>query len=64
MFADDQVIIADDILECYISNFGELGINHKIDGFKYMWSTTERTLENKARMDTQMKFYETINEIL
>jgi hypothetical protein len=58
MFADDQVIIADDILGCYISNFREQGINHKTEGTE--GSTTERALENKARMVTQMKFYKTI----
>jgi hypothetical protein len=46
-------------LGCHISDFGETDISHKTERLNYICETILRTLKNKTRPDTQIKFYKT-----
>jgi hypothetical protein len=44
-------------LGCQLPYQGEVDVNHKLEKFNYMCGTIKRTLKNKTRKETQIKFY-------
>jgi hypothetical protein len=42
---------------CQLSYQGEVDINHKLQKFNCMCGTIKRTLKNKTRTETQIRFY-------
>jgi hypothetical protein len=44
-------------LGCKLSYQGEVDVSHKLQKFNYMCGTTKRTLKNKTRTETKIKFH-------
>jgi hypothetical protein len=44
-------------LGCQLPHQGEVDVNHKLEKSNYMCGTIKRTLKDKTRTETQIKFY-------